>query len=65
MKRCHGAVVVRFVHLDLVVKYSHYVRAAERQDQAFCRCTSSHWFQDGDETFPYVSLVGGMPLERR
>lgn len=65
MKRCHGAVVVRFIHLDLVVKYSRHVRAAEGQDQAFDRCTSSHWFQDGDEMFPYVSLVGGMPLERR
>ena len=28
---CHAAVIVRFVHLDLVVKYGPHVRATEGQ----------------------------------
>ena len=67
-----AAVVVRFVHLGLVVKYGPHVRAAEGQAlwviEHFTDVrapTVYGWFQDGDEMFLYMSLVDGVTLERR
>lgn len=68
----HRAVVVRFIHLDLIVKYGPHIRAAEGQAlwiiEHFTDVqapTVYGWFQDGDEMFLYMSLVDGVTLERR
>jgi hypothetical protein len=67
-----AAVVVRFLHLKLVVKYGHKVRATEGQalwvieHYTDLRAPIVYgWFQDGDEMFLYMSLVDGVTLEKR
>ena len=65
-----SAVVVRFVHLNLVVKYGPHVRATEGQAlwviEHFTDVrapTVYGWYQDGDEMFLYMSLVDGVTLQ--
>jgi hypothetical protein len=68
----HAATVVRFTHLNLIVKYGPTVRVAEGQalwvveNFTDVRAPTVYgWFQDGDEMFLYMSLVDGIKLDRR
>ena len=67
-----AADIVRFLQLDLVVKYGPHVRAAEGQVlwviEHFTDVRAPivyDWFQDGDEMFLYMSLVDSVTLEKK
>jgi hypothetical protein len=62
---CRSTVVFCFIHLNLVVKYGHNVRAADGQSLRVIEhltdvpVPADSWFQVGGEIFIYMSLVPG------
>jgi hypothetical protein len=66
------SIVVRFVHLNLVVKYGRSVKITEGQalwlinNYTDVRAPTLYgWFQAGDVMFLYMSLADGVSLQRR